>query len=529
MNPSGPFGLVDRRRRLFLGAAGAVGLLGACSLSPALVRRPPGPAFKSDPFTLGVASGYPTPGGFVLWTRLAPSDAADIEAIRGQSVEVTWRIAADDAFRNIVAEGRVLADSDLAHSVHVEPDNLRPGRDYWYRFEAGGVASLVGRSRTAPATGERNARYRIAFASCQQYEQGWFTAYRDMATQPLDLAIHLGDYIYESSWGARHVRHHTGAVPTTLPEFRDRYAQYKADPDLRAAHAAFPWMVIWDDHEVANDYTDDVSPRTRDPAQFRAIRAAAYQAWYEHMPVPATFRPRSADARIHAHYALGDLVDISLVDGRQYRSRYACLPGPSASPLVDCAERLDTARSMLGTDQETWLMQRIRASTARWSVVAQTTLMAERDRGSGERHAFWMDGWDGYPASRGRLLDAMAAHPRNNAIVLSGDVHAFWAANLKRDFADPKSAVVATEFVGGAITSEGASAASINASIARNPHLRYGRADRRGYGVLSIERDACNVAFRAVDDEKIRASAVRPIARFNVEGGAPGVHRESSP
>jgi alkaline phosphatase D len=313
-----------------------------------------------------------------------------------------------------------------------------------------------------------------------------------------------------------------------LAEFRDRYALYKSDPDLRAAHAAFPWLVVWDDHEVANDYQNDRSPRTADAAQFLALRAAAYQAWYEHMPVPASMRPKGANATIYGRFAFGDLADIVLLDTRQYRSHHACLAGPSASTLVDCPERHLASRSLLGTAQETWLAGQIRASATHWSVVTQTTLVAEADRKPGAEHAYWMDGWDGYTASRSRLLDALAAKRNGNALVLGGDVHAFWAADLARTSAGSRSTVVATEFVGGSITSQGPAPATVAKLMAKNPHLRYGRGDKRGYGVLTLERKVCSVEFRAVDDEKSATSDVRTLARFAVESGRPGVQLQSS-
>jgi alkaline phosphatase D len=349
-----------------------------------------------------------------------------------------------------------------------------------------------------------------------------------MASQDLDLVVHLGDYIYESSWGQRHVRKHTGAVPTTLPEFRARYALYKRDADLRAAHAALPWLITWDDHEVANDYANDISPVTRDPVRFLALRAAAYKAWYEHMPVPAAFRPNGPDARIYGRWAFGDLAEILMLDARQYRSHHACLPGPSTSTLVDCPERAAPSRTMLGAAQEAWLADSVRQSRTHWSVVAQSTLMAEADRKPGAEHGYWMDGWDGYAASRTRVIDVLATHAQRNALVVGGDMHAFYATDLRRDFADAMSPVVATEFVGGAITSQGASPATIANLLAKNPQLRYGRADKRGYGLLTLERAQCTVEFRMVDDEKVPSSAVRTLARFAVESGRPGVQASAT-
>jgi len=478
---------------------------------------------ERDPFTLGVASGSPRPDGIVLWTRLAP-DPLHGGGMSERPVDVHWELAQDDSFRRISAKGTAKAYPEFAHSVHVEVQGLEPARDYWYRFTAGDARSPVGRTRTAAAI-DADAPVRLAFASCQQFEQGYYAAFRDMATQPLDVVVHLGDYIYESSWGSHHVRRHQGGIPTALAEFRDRYALYKGDPDLQAAHAACPWLVIWDDHEVANDYTDDVSPRTADPAQFLKIRAAAYQAWYEHMPVRASARPEGASATIYGRHRFGGMLDVFLLDGRQYRSHHACLSGRSASPLMDCAERFAPERSFLGATQEAWLARELGTRAPRWTVIAQTTLMADADRRRGPEPGYWMDGWDGYAAARTRLLQAVADRRPVNPLVISGDVHAFWAADLHLD---PSRPPTATEFVSGAITSEGPSPASVANMLAKNKHLRYGRADKRGYALMHLDAKGCEVEFRAVEDEKSPSSAVGRLARFSVENGAAGVHLDSA-
>jgi len=503
------------RRRLIGGAL-------AASLAQPFVHLHAQARRERDPFTLGVASGCPRPDGVVLWTRLAP-DAMNGGGMAARPVDVRWEVAQDERFRHIVQRGTLRATADQAHSVHVELQGLAPGRWYWYRFHALGVRSPAGRTRTAPAPDDAAAPLRFAFASCQQYEQGFYAAYRDMATQPLDMVVHLGDYIYESSWGQRHVRHHTGAIPTQMGEYRDRYALYKSDADLQAAHAAFPWLVTWDDPAVANDYTDDVSPNTFDSAQFMAMRAAAYQAWYEHMPVPASMRPRGPYASIHGRYRFGRMLDVFMLDGRQHRAHHVCLPGRSSAPLADCTDRLDPARSLLGDAQEKWLSRELATPSARWTVIAQPTLMATADRRAGTPPGYWMDGWDGYAPARERLLDALAADPRRNPLVVSGDVHAFYAADLRRA-SDGRA--VATEFVGGAITSQGPGPDAVARMLAKNPHIRYGRADRRGYAVATLG-DNATVEYRGVDDEKDAKSATRPIARFSVEAGAPGVHIEA--
>ena len=215
-----------------------VASLAAAALAP-LFGRLCAARFTTDPFTLGIASGCPRPDGVLLWTRLAP-DPLDAGAMSPEPIRVDWQVAEDQAFARTVARGSEMAIPESAHSVHAEVQGLRPGRDYWYRFQAGDATSPIGRTRTAPAAGQSPAQFRLAFASCQQYEQGYYAAYRDMAARELDLVVHLGDYIYESSWGARLVRRHTGAIPSTLDEYRDRYALYKSDRDLQAAHAAAP-------------------------------------------------------------------------------------------------------------------------------------------------------------------------------------------------------------------------------------------------------------------------------------------------
>ena len=509
--------MTDRalRRRVLAGCAAVLG-------APASFVARPVPRFAAYPFALGVASGYPTPDGFVLWTRLAP-DPLDGGGMPDEPVDVSWEAAEDPAFARVVARGTSTASPELAHSLHVEVRGLRPARPYWYRFRVADAVSPPGRTCTTPEPGVSVTEMRFAFGSCQQYEQGYFAAYRDMAGRDLDLMIHLGDYIYESSWGSRLVRRHRGGIPTSLDDFRERYALYRTDVDLQAAHAAFPWLVTWDDHEVANDYTNDRSPRTADPAQFLKIRAAAYQAWYEHMPVPPSMRPRGAETTIYGRHRFGDLVDFYVLDGRQYRSPHVCLPGRDTSPLVDCTARQDEERTFFGHAQEAWLAGELQRVDGGWTVIAQQTLVAEMNRGGGDRNLYWMDGWDGYPAARRRLLDGLAARRGGDALVVSGDVHSFWAADLRRDFGAPRSPAVATEFAGGAITAEGPSPRSVANALARNPHFRYGRADKRGYAIVALGKSRCDVEFRAVDDEKHPQSAVATLARFAVERGRPGV------
>jgi alkaline phosphatase D len=509
-------------RRQFLRCA--AGLAGAALPFRGLLAQP---RFPKYPFSLGVASGYPDEGGFVLWTRLAPDPLAG-GGMPPAPVEVGWEIADDESFRSIARRGTEVATAEWAHSVRVEAAGLEPGRWYFYRFHAGDATSPVGRTRTAPRPGPVE-RMRLAFAACQQYEQGWYAAHRHLARDDLDLVIHLGDYIYESSWGRIHVRKHGTEEPWTLAEYRNRYALYKGDPDLQAAHAAFPWLVTWDDHEVQNDYANDRSQHLDDPQFFLERRAAAYRAYYEHMPLPRRMQPNGPHMRIYTRAQFGALAAFHVLDDRQYRSHQVCpRPGRGGSnvvPAASCPELFDPALTLLGLEQEKWLREGLAASRARWNVIAQQTVMAQVDRTPGEGQSFWTDGWDGYPKARERLLRGVAESGAANPLVLGGDVHTFVAADLKTDFNDPGAKAVATEFGAGSITSQGPSLKQTQGWMDENPHVRFANGNRRGYGVLELAPQRCIARFRTVADITDRETPVRTLASFTVEDGRPGVQR----
>ena len=505
-------------RRRFLQA------LAAATVSPAL----PGcaqvaPRFAQDPFSLGVASGYPHPSGMVLWTRLAG-------ALDPVAYPVRWEIAADEAMRTIVASGSALAEPDWAHSVHVEAQGLESERWYWYRFMAGDATSPVARTRTAPRAEAAVARLRFAFASCQQYEQGYFAAHRHIAADAPDLVAFLGDYIYESSWGRDHVRQHGAGQPYTLEEYRQRYALYKSDPDLQAAHAACPWVVTWDDHEVENDYAADRSGADLPQEKFLLRRAAAYRAYYEHLPLPARMRPGASGMRLHTQLGWGRLARFYLLDDRQYRSWQACprrgrLAGSNTVDVEKCAPLADPSRSMLGRAQEQWLEGALGNSRAAWNLLAQQTPMAQFDQLPGAGRRAWTDGWDGYPAARRRLLEHVAGKKIANPVVLGGDVHAFNVSDLKLDFDDEKSPVVASEFVGTSITSQAAPQARLEKFRADNPHMKLVESRHRGYARVEVAPGRMQVELRALESEKKRDSACTTLATFVVADGKPGAQR----
>ena len=476
------------------------------------------PAFSegSYPFALGVASGYPTPFGMTLWTRLT-----------GIAVPTTvrWEVAADDSMRNIVRFGEALADPDWAHAVHVDVQGLEPERWYWYRFNTADAHSRIGRTRTAPSTEAQPAQLRFAFASCQQYEQGYYGAYRHIVADAPDLIAFLGDYIYESSWGRDHVRSHGAPEPYTLDEYRARYALYRSDPDLQEAHAACPWICIWDDHEVDNDYADDRPEDGMDRESFLLRRAAAYRAYWEHMPLPARMRPEGPRMRIYTQLGWGGLARFYLLDMRQYKSWQACprkgRRGGSNTVDVDACTRLTApGRSMLGRAQERWLDAALGASAERWNVIAQTTAMAQFDQKPGPGRRAWTDGWDGYPAARERLLSSLKK--KTNPVVIGGDVHSFNVSQMKEDFDNLDSPIVASEFVGTSITSQAWPQERLARYLPDNPHILLADSRYRGYVRVELTRSRWLADLRIMETVQRADASCSTLASYVVEDGRPG-------
>lgn len=491
----------------------------------------------SYPFSLGVASGSPRHDSVVLWTRLLP-EPLNALALPAIPYKVRWEIAEDELFHHITDKGETHALPELGHSVHVDVTGLQPGRWYWYRFMLGDAVSPVARTRTAPAEDVMAGNLRLAVASCQHWEFGEYAAHRHIAKANPDLVAFLGDYIYE--WGPYDLRHpvkprNREIESYTLTEYRDRYAQYKSDPHLQAAHHVAPWIVTWDDHEVSNDYGNDRDERL--DVNFLLRRAAAYQAFYEHMPVRLHTTENEADRfknmRIYDRYDWGRLARFHVLDDRQYRSHHACpLPGRGGSNSVsnaECSERLEPHRTILGTEQEKWLARSFASSNAKWNVLTQQTLLAQcsqipvAQEGDGK---FWTDGWDGYPAARQRLFDDIQKHKPANPVVISGDVHTFYAANLKRDFYSKASAtnpVLATEFCGTSVTSSSRPQERTDQYVAQNPHIKYGRSDKRGFMLMDISPTKIMTHFMGLDDVMKADSGIASLSSFVTEDGRPGV------
>ncbi|MBC7843485.1 MAG: alkaline phosphatase D family protein [Gemmatimonadaceae bacterium] len=437
-------------RRNFLGDLTRYAAMGAAA--PSLERFSRRLRFADNPFMLGVASGDPLPTGGVLWTRIAPRPMEADWGMDGVRARVAWEVADDDGFSRIVRKGMYSAAPELGYSVHIEVDGLLPDRWYFYRFRVGDAVSQVGRLRTAPADGTRTP-LRFAFASCQHYETGLFTAYEHMAAEELDLIAHLGDYIYEYAGINGRVRKHDGFECRSLQEYRRRYAQYKLDPLLQAAHARAPWIVTWDDHEVDNNYAADVGENIYESAeQMRARRAAAYQAWWEHQPVRVPRAASWADLSIRRSMNWGALARFWVMDTRQYRSDQPCGDGTQKIP---CGDWGSVQQTMLGAEQERWLVNGLAESRSTWQVLAQQIMFAPATTKPAPGDSAYMDVWGGYPKARDRLLAAIGDRAPGRTVVISGDVHSNYVQDVRRGFDRPDRPLIATEFVGTSISSDG--------------------------------------------------------------------------
>ena len=502
-------------RRHFI-ATGAAALVAAPSILRAQAQ------WRANPFSLGIASGDPAPDGFVIWTRLAPDPLDAHGGMTPDSMPVTWEVAADEGFGAIVAKGEALARVELAHSVHVEVAGLRPDRPYFYRFVAGGERSVVGRARTLPALTATPNRLRFAMCGCQDYQSGYYTAYRHMADEELEFVFHYGDYIYEYGPDTPAVRQHSSPLISSLDDYRRRYAQYKADPDLQAAHAAHPFFVTFDDHEVRNNWAGDVDDDDGAPPAevFRLRRQSAFQAWYEHMPARRRQLPSGSALNLYRSARYGDLARLDFLDTRQFRTNQPCGDGYR----VACAEVTSPAAHMINAEEEAWLVRNLRRRDVRWNAVAQQVMMMSLDRRwaseNAPRKLLNLDSWAGYEAQRRRLLARMRG--LDNVVVLTGDEHTAYAG-LLHDREKP----VAVEIVGTSISSDG-DGQDIPpwgpSFMANNRELKFIN-NLRGYVTCDVTRDEWRSNFMVVDKISTRGGKLSKRATLAVARGEPTLHQ----
>ncbi len=530
---------MDRRTVLrggLLGVGGiaAGGLLG-CSPMPGEV-----PVEDLGPWDCGVASGVHAPGAVVLWTRFAP--AAD-----SASVDLRWEVATGPAFDRVVASGTTAASSGADGCVKVLVDGLEPGATFWYRFVADGLASPVGRTRTLPAGGASPSSVRLAVASCQSFSAGFYPAWRAIAAEDVDAVVFLGDYIYESASG--------GAGPlsirvdpeeaTDLQSYRNKYRRYRSDPDLRTAHAAHPFAPVWDDHEFVNNCNRLTN------LEFPERAAAAYRAWFEYQPVW-----RIDGDRIHRRARWGDLVDLSLLDTRQYRDPQVMGPDGRSIVLgstVDAPlnEVHSAGRTILGDAQRDWFLDGLGAAQGdgvRWKLVGNQVMISpirviDLDEPAlralrpdlPEHAGFYanLDDWSGYMVERDVVTEHLAGEQISNVGFLTGDVHSFWQSKVQADFDEPFSPAVAQEFVCGSVSSRGFDfagdlAGPLGETIKQlRPGFRYVDLARRGFGLVECTRASMRVEYRTVNsltpNRASRSALPRRRVRFDWPSGTQDV------
>ncbi len=510
---------VDRRSFLRYAA-----MVSAIPYAPLHVAVPAGPSpeFSAYPFSLGVASGDPEPTGVVIWTRLAPQPL-DGGGMSPMPVVVKWEVAHDERFGQVVCQGDALATPQLGHSVHVEVEGLQPNQLYFYRFHVGNESSPVGRTRTTPTIGSAIDRMRFAFTSCQHYESGYFNGYPHMQSDDPDLIIHLGDYIYEGAGNEKRQRKHLGGEITSLNDYRTRYSQYRLDTLLQEAHQSAPWLVTWDDHEFDNNYADFISEEEGvSPEEFLIRRMNAYQAYYEFMPLRRRSFPHGPHMKLFRNCRFGSLVDFRLLDTRQYRTDQP--NGDHQKPME--GKVFDQNATMLGEQQEEWLMAGMLQSHTRWNVLAQQVMMAPLNRGKGEDKRYSMDQWPGYEVSRRRLLRFF--HERNipNPVVLTGDIHLNWVNDLQLDFQDSSSPVVATELVGTSMTSSGNGGNIIpeyERAAKQNDFVKFYNSNR-GYVLCEVTPDIWTTYFRTTPYVDKPGAPIETKGTFVIQNGMPGAH-----
>ena len=523
------------RRDLLKLAVAAVAPL-SYALSPAQAT------LKHNPFSIGVASGSPNHHSVVLWTRLMAEPGSSKTQFADTDVSVKWEVADDEGFKVNRRAGQVVALAALAHSVHLELDGLQSDRWYFYRFQIGDAQSTTGRTRTLPHPEAMVQKLRVAYASCQRWEHGYFSAYDHMCQENLDMVLFLGDYIYEYAGAANPVRLPKGGWVNSLDDYRERYALHKSEKGLQAMHAQCPWLVTWDDHEVSNDYAGLERGQSGNISfNFAAQRARAYQAFYEHMPLRASALIKSieglaqgAELRIYGQVPYGKLANIYLLDDRQYRDKQVCNKSDGhGSGFINpdqCEDWFNPKRSLLGLEQTKWLDQAFanaQKDARPWNVVAQQTIFGRRDFRIGAGYTLWNDGWDGYSAARQQMTQSMQNKALKNPVLIGGDVHENWVGHVMADAYKDDSAKLGVEFCGAGITARSAGNSKLPARLAENPHFIFADSERKGYGVVEFTAKKIQTELRVVDDVRQPQTKIETLAKFEVEAGVPQVHRKA--
>jgi alkaline phosphatase D len=497
---------VSLTRREFLWATAAA------SLSfPALAQEQRDAAAAGSRFQHGVASGDPLVDRLIIWTRVTPRELSS-----SRPIQVRWRVGTDSDLRSIVSSGITDTNGDRDYTVKVDVGSLTPGRQYFYAFDVDGEQSPIGRARTFPATADR---MRFALVSCSNFPAGYFNVYAAIARRSeLDAVIHVGDYIYEFAEGEYGAGAAINRVPqppheaVALADYRSRYATYRTDPDLQEAHRLFPFIAIWDDHELANDaWLEGAINHNPEKGEgdWAARKAAAYKAYLEWMPIR-----ESSDGGIHLYRTIrfATLADLVMLDTRALRDRQVA--------NSDAAGLADPKRSLMGAAQEAWMFDQLRASqraATSWTLLGQQTMFSSITL-PGTRPTN-TDQWDGYPAQRDRVFDFIARERIRNLVILAGDAHSSWAFDVPRNPWNGYQAAngagsLAVELVTPAISSPPppmfTSASGSDAAAALRvafPHLKYLEGAHRGFVVVELTRDRMTANWLFSPDVRVRSYA----------------------
>ncbi|MDE9366114.1 alkaline phosphatase D family protein [Luteipulveratus sp. YIM 133132] len=482
------------RRHLLVGTGATAGLAFLSS------RLEWAAAATGNPFTLGVASGDPLSDRVIIWTRLAvdPFAVASPGGMGTAPVDVAWEVAKDTAFASVVRSGTATTTAAGGYAAHVDVTGLAAGTAYYYRFHTRSgtttYTSPVGVTRTAPALGTKPAGLKFLTASCARYDEGYYHAYQAMAEDRPDLILFLGDYIYEypTETGAirplRSIPKIAGpdsrgsAYVDTLVEYRMRHAEHKTDKQLQAAHAAAPWLVVYDDHEVRNNwYAENTADTTLDRKQ------AAFQAWYENMPVRMA-PPAAGSIASYRRVPWGTLARFDMLDTRQYRDKQA---GALACSVID-----DAGRTLVGNAQEKWLLDGFKDHTPQWNLIGQQVFFSPKQNSTNHCDVN-TDAWDGYRPERDAVANGWVAAGVRNPVVLTGDVHRHYAANVCRtsNLNDP----IGAELITTSISSTGIRGTEGDPTISASPNVLYGK-NWRGYIRCTVTASALTADFRCVDD-----------------------------
>ncbi|MCB1257385.1 MAG: alkaline phosphatase D family protein [Microthrixaceae bacterium] len=484
----------------------------------------PKPADLADSaFLLGVASGDPESDRVMLWTRVFPADASTTD-----SIEVAVDVARDESFTDLIVSQITKAGADLAHSVHVDVTGLDPDTWYYYRFRAGDQTSVVARTRTFPKADAKVEAFNFVFASCQDFQWGYYGAWASAAqTKDLDAIVFLGDYIYEMTLGdlspdqsGARVWGDSGAL--TLSDYRGRYTQAKADPNLQAAHHAVPWIITFDDHEVSDNYAGDVGGSDLEEPKSRDRRLAAYQAWYEHTPIRLKTPPEGTspedfdDLTVNRGFSFGDLANMFVIETRQHADPPSCrtTAGYSADEGPLCDDAANPDRSNLGTDQEKWLFGELEATKALWNILANPVMLADMNIGSAAEPKYYRDMWIGYPAARERLLAKVTESKVSNPVVVTGDWHASFVLDVQSDPHGDSPKTVLPEFLVSSISS----VLFPQDYQENNPQIRYFKA-AHGYALVRVTREQMVCEFSYIDDVWDPDARVTSVDRFSLAAG----------